>query len=224
MIERHLGVGEQYRQFRACQAVARCGAGGERFVVGQKFERTVEPSGAFQVADQPGLAVEGSGAARLGDRQCLALQIIVAQHQGGNIVGHLRQQRVAFLPAQRSGRDRAAEQDLDIDFVVRHRDAGRIVDRVGVDAAALQRIGDAARCVTPRLAPSQTTLARTPRRRRGPSLARSPTSAWLSACALTKVPMPPKNNRSMSAVSRWRTVRRGSGGPRQWRTAAFIAA
>ena len=37
-----------------------------------------------------------------------------------------------------------AEQDLDVDLVVAAIDAGRVVDRVGVDQAAVERVLDAA--------------------------------------------------------------------------------
>ena len=40
--------------------------------------------------------------------------------------------------------DREPEQDLDVDLVVRGVDAGRVVDRIGVDAPAGQRVLDAA--------------------------------------------------------------------------------
>ena len=46
------------------------------------------------------------GAARLGDRQRLALQIIVAQHQRGDIVGHLRQ-AAGRAPGGRARRPRS---------------------------------------------------------------------------------------------------------------------
>ena len=141
-VERHLGIGEQHRQFGPGQPLALRRPRREGLVVGQEFERAVEPARAFEIADQPRLAVESGGAARLGDRQCLALQIVVAQHQGRDILGHAVQQRLAFLGRERPGGDRPVDQDLEVDLVVGGVDPGRIVDRVGVDAAALQRIGD----------------------------------------------------------------------------------
>ena len=54
------------------------------------------------------------------------------------------QQRLALVGRQRSGGDRTVDQDLDIDLVVGGVDAGRIVDRIGVDAAAAERVFDAA--------------------------------------------------------------------------------
>src|SRR5438309_2351739 len=58
-----------------------------------------------------------------------------------------------------------------------------------------------ARWVNPRLPPSTTTRARTwSASTRTASLARSPTSAWVSAAAFTKVPMPPSQSMSAEAV------------------------
>ena len=71
------------------------------------------------------------------------------------------QQRVARLRASRPAH-RRRQRDLDVDLLVGGVDAGRVVDGVGVDApAARARTRCAPRCVTPRLAPSPTTLART---------------------------------------------------------------
>ena len=71
------------------------------------------------------------------------MQVIVAQDRGGDIVGHPRQQRLAVIGRQHARHDRAIEQDLDVDLVIRGVDAGRIVDRIGIDAAAGERVSDA---------------------------------------------------------------------------------
>ena len=59
-----------------------------------------------------------------------------------NLVGHLGQQLVALLLGEVAGGYQRAEQDLDVDLVVGAVDAGDIVDRVGVDHAAGQRVLD----------------------------------------------------------------------------------
>ena len=53
-------------------------------------------------------------------------------------------QRFAVGGRQCPGGDGAIDQNLEIDLMVGGVHAGRIVDRVGVDTAAGQRIGDAA--------------------------------------------------------------------------------
>ncbi len=73
----------------------------------------------------------------------MRLQAVVAQHQFRNVVGHYLEQRIAIRPRQAAGGDLAVQGDLDIDFVVGAIDPGRIVDEIGVDAAAGAREFDA---------------------------------------------------------------------------------
>ena len=74
------------------------------------------------------------------------LLVVVAQHQRGDLVGHLGQQLVAVRHGQLAVGHRAAEQDLDVDLVVGAVDAGRVVDEVGEDrrAAGAERVLDPA--------------------------------------------------------------------------------
>ena len=83
-------------------------------------------------------------------------------------------------------------------------DAGRVVDRVGVDAPALYAVGDAAALGDAEIGALADHLARriASPSMRSASLARSPTWAWVSPSAFTKVPMPPKNSRSTCAFRR----------------------
>ena len=76
-------------------------------------------------------------------RQRLRLEVVVAQHERRDLVGHVGEQRVALLFSQLAVGHRQPEQDLDVDLVVRGVDAGRVVDRVGIDPAAGLRIFDA---------------------------------------------------------------------------------
>ncbi len=62
-----------------------------------------------------------------------------------HVVGHRGEERVAVLERQAALDHLAVERDLDVDLIVRAIDAGRIVDEVGVDAAALRGEGDARR-------------------------------------------------------------------------------
>jgi hypothetical protein len=71
--------------------------------------------------------------------QHLRLEIVVAQHQCGDVVGHFGEHRVALLFGQLAVRNGEAEQDLDVDLVIRRVDARRVVDRVGEDATARLR-------------------------------------------------------------------------------------
>ena len=82
--------------------------------------------------------------ATLGERQRQCLQIVVAQHQRRHLVGHQRQERVALLLGEAAVEDGASQRDLEVHLDVGGVDAGRIVDRVGVEAHPGARRFDAA--------------------------------------------------------------------------------
>ena len=98
----------------------------------------------LQRLHQPLLEAEILQAAPLGERERQRLLIIVAQHQGRDLVGHARQQGVALRALQPAVAHRDAQRDLEVDLDVGGVDAGRIVDGVGVEADAAQRRLDAA--------------------------------------------------------------------------------
>ena len=117
---------------------------GDRLVVGQELELAVEAGDLLEVADQAPVDVDHRR--RLRERQAhrLRLRVAAVQHPLGDRVGHLDEQLVALLLGQVAGGDDAVEQDLDVHLVVRAVDAGDVVDRVGVDAAAGERVLDPA--------------------------------------------------------------------------------
>ena len=78
---------------------------------------------------------------RTGQRKVLC--VVVAQHQRRDLIGHAGEQRPALGRRERAGTGRSVKQDLDVHLVVGGVDAGRVVDRVGVDAAARERELDA---------------------------------------------------------------------------------
>ena len=69
VVSHDLGIGQQHRQFGSSQRQAVAVAFGQRFVVGQKFQRPVQPAGAFQRAHQPLLLVHAIDALMVGNRQ-----------------------------------------------------------------------------------------------------------------------------------------------------------
>ena len=87
-----------------------------------------------------------SSAAPLGERERQRLQIVVAQHQRAPPRRSSRRAaRCAPSSVSRPSRTGRAERDLDVDLDVGGVDAGRIVDRVGVEPdAALRRLDAAA--------------------------------------------------------------------------------
>ena len=143
-VERKLGVGEQDRKLRPGERLLAAAALGKLHVVGEMFDGAVEQPARFQRLDQALEKAEILHAATLGKRERERLQIIVAQHQAGDLVGHGEQERVARIHRQAAVAQRDAQRDLDIDLHVGSVDAGRIVDGVGVEPDAAQRRLDAA--------------------------------------------------------------------------------
>ena len=87
-----------------------------------------------------------------GDEQRQRLRLVVVEHEVGDLVGHRLEQLVALLRRQLAGGDDAVEEDLDVDLVVAAVDAGRVVDGVGVDQAAGERVLDPAELGEPEVA------------------------------------------------------------------------
>ena len=143
--QRVLGQRQQHAQFRPRQIRAGLGARRHGLVVGQELDRAVELLAPLQIAHQPHIGLEPLALRGLGQGQRLALRVIVRQHQRRDLVGQAVQHLVP-LRLRRACRRAISgvERDLDVDLVVGGVDAGGIVDRIGVDAAALERIFDAA--------------------------------------------------------------------------------
>ena len=140
VVEHDLAVGEQHRALRRSEAGLRRLARSQLLVGRQKFDCAVELADLFQVFDEADLGIQRHPFAHA---QRLRLEIIVAQNQHTDFVGHFREQLVALFAAHSSFGDHRIEQYLDVDLVVRAVDAGGIVNRVGVDLAAVQRVFDA---------------------------------------------------------------------------------
>ena len=78
--------------------------------------------------------VLGSGSFRQAQR--IGLVIVMREHETGDIIGHLRQHRVAVRLFQGAEADGLRREDLDVHFVVGRIHTGRVVDGVGVEAPA----------------------------------------------------------------------------------------
>ena len=66
---------------------------------GRILDRAVELARGFQRLHQALLEAEVLQPAPLGERERQRLQVVVAQHQRGHLVGHLGEQRVARASA-----------------------------------------------------------------------------------------------------------------------------
>ena len=62
------------------------------------------------------------------------MQVVVAQHELGDVVGHRREQLVAFLACHVFLLGDVTEQDFDIHFAIRAVDARRVVNEISIDA------------------------------------------------------------------------------------------
>ena len=73
------------------------------------------------------------------ERDAQRLEIVVAQHQACDVIGHLGEECVAARPVELAGPLGGGKRDLDVDLDVGRVHARRIVDRIGIAAAAEKR-------------------------------------------------------------------------------------
>ena len=71
--------------------------------------------------------------------------VVVLQHQRRDLVGHLLEQAVALLSAQLAAVDAVRQQDLDVHLVVGGVHSSGVVDEIGVDQPAGERVLDPGR-------------------------------------------------------------------------------
>ena len=74
-----------------------------------------------------------------GDVERLGLVVVVLQHQFSDFIGHGGEQVVALFEREVTRLHDGAQQNLDVDFVVRAVHAGGVVNRVGVEQPAFLR-------------------------------------------------------------------------------------
>ena len=112
---------------------------GDLLVGRQELQCPVEPAFGLEHVQVAGVHVDHRQRLPAGDRQGQRLRPVVVEHQLGDLVGHLAAAaRCARSAVMLAVRHHGAEQDLDVDLVVAAVDAGRVVDRVGVDQTALE--------------------------------------------------------------------------------------
>jgi hypothetical protein len=107
VVEGELGIGEEHRKLGPGEALAQARPLGQGGVVGQEFDRAVEPPLALQSLHQPLDEAEIARALGLGEREREALEIVVAQDEAPDLVGHLGEERVARGLVEASRRARA---------------------------------------------------------------------------------------------------------------------
>src|SRR5256886_16820898 len=92
LVEPDLAVGEQDRELRPGEPDAALAPLGELIVAGQKLQCAVELTAALQRADEMLEFLQARRGLQLERAQGLALQIVVAQHQGCDLGGLPREQ------------------------------------------------------------------------------------------------------------------------------------
>ena len=96
----------------------------------------------LQRTHQARLPVEQDGRPRLGEGQPKRLQVVVLQDERLDLVGQRSEEGRAVHLGDAARLHQPANADLDVDLVIGGVDAGRIVDRVGVEPATVERIFD----------------------------------------------------------------------------------
>ena len=113
IVKRQLGVGEQHGEFRPGQGLAAPGAFGDRDIVRQELHGAVKEAALLERLHQAGEEAGLGHALAFGQRKRQRLQIIVAQHQRADLVGHRGKQAVAVIWTEASIALGARQRDLD---------------------------------------------------------------------------------------------------------------
>ena len=142
--EQHdLGIGEQHAEFGPGQRLATRLALGKGSRRGQRLDDTVEQAARFQCRHEASLMRDVGQPALARQRKRQRLLVVVGEYQRADLVCHLGEQLVARRTGQRAFAHGRCQRDLDVDLDVRAVDAARIVDGVGVAAAAIHAEFDA---------------------------------------------------------------------------------
>ena len=189
LVEQHdLGIGEQHAEFGAGQRLAARLALGKRCRRRQVLDLAVEQAARLERRHEAHLVREVGQC-----RPCARRRAPASAGSCWRARARATSSVISASSLSRAGRVSAplrmaeASAILMLTSTSERVDAARIVDGVGIAGAAVAgRIRCAPRWVTPRLAPSPMTLARTSAAvTRIASLARSPTSWLVSLLALT---------------------------------------
>src|SRR5881227_1390827 len=179
-----LRVRGEHGQLRTREPEEGAAPGAQRLAVGQRLERAVEARGPLELGDQVAKVGEPAPAPELVQVEQPALPAVVGEHALDDVVRHRLEERAAGAssPASTTGRrqilrftswsERSTPAELSM---------ASVLMRPPASAKAIR-----ARCVKPRFPPSATARPRSASAStRTASFAGSPTSACVSAAALT---------------------------------------
>ena len=142
--EGKLGIGKQHGELRPRQRLRAAAPFGDFLVIGQELDAAVELARGFQRLHQSLLEAQVLEPAPFGEREGERLLIVVAQHQGCDLIGQLGQELIARGERELALAHRRGERDLDVDLDVGSVDSGGVVNRIGVEPHATRRRLDAA--------------------------------------------------------------------------------
>ena len=144
LVQPDLAVTQSDRELRTGQAFAGFAPLGDVLLRREKFERPIQVPGTLERAYDVGALAQTRLGSEFAGADRLALQVIVAQYQGGHCAGHLHEQTVARRARDLLRGDGAVQQDFQVDLDVRAVHPRRIVDGVRVETPAAPCILDAA--------------------------------------------------------------------------------
>ncbi len=139
--QRHLGVGQQDRQLGLGEARAprRAGPPAPRRRAAPPARGRAPPR-ASRLRMTADMSVEEVRRVVMLERQRERLRAVRLDDAVAHGVAHQCEQRVAVGGRERPVVDRAVQEDLDVDLVVGAVHAARVVDRVGEEAPAVERV------------------------------------------------------------------------------------
>ncbi len=141
-LQRELGVGQQHAELGPDDREPDLAALGEDVGGGESLRDPIEVARLLEREHQVPQVVGALPGPALVEGDPQALRPVVLQDELGDRLGELLQQAVALVDGHPPGGHRRREQDLEVDLVVGHVDAARVVDRVGVDPTARERVLD----------------------------------------------------------------------------------
>ena len=123
VVQVDLGVTQDHSQLRPRQPLLAMAPVFDLGLVRKELKLTIEFASAFEVGNQSRQFVETVGRQHFAHADGLRLQVVIAQDEVRDIIGHGSQQLVAFLTRHVLLLRHGTQQDLDIDLAVGTVDA-----------------------------------------------------------------------------------------------------
>ena len=131
-------VSENGSELRACQRHAKLQTPVQLLLFRDMLELAIKVCRPLKVNNQLPRKDDLLASTALCDRKRQRLAVVISENQSSNVIRHRREQLIPLFLFQMTADDRRGERYLDIDFVVRCIDAGRIVYGIGVKSCPLK--------------------------------------------------------------------------------------